>query len=447
MGLSRLLLCGDVRGAFPLLARFAKQIQQKQGPFDALVCCGSFFGPLSHRTGPQSLVKTEQDSGVPSPKPVDDQDLKDNRNGVKHSEDDNEKTHLSDGENSDEVFVRDVIRQAYSEKLEELCSLSESFPFPVFLVDGDLSGLLIDSLSAGSTGSVTTSTPRVGESQCSNGANTPLVKQEENSHLDTQTACPPSTPILSSANGLQEPSGASSLKTEQLGSGAQKEKLLGVCSSPIPICTNVFWLGNAGLAKIAGLKIAFFGLSEEAPWKDDPSAKGGEGPARSGEPQRAVELISSSETQEKKERKEVENDDRPVSCGGERGVDGNDVESEEGGSSSKRRRVMPGEQGAENSDSQDSYDSSKTRESPDGLVNKGNLAKTALAKLVSQANEPEWRGRIDVFISSLWPLGVTTKETDKNGSVQQGDAVEMLADFKALAEKADVSPDDLRANR
>lgn len=493
MGLTRLLLCGDVHGAFPLLARLAKQIQQKQGPFDALVCCGSFFGPLpSHTTSLQ--VKSEGD-GEHSLKSGEDASSPDKPNGLSpQSSCDGGTRSLSETEESDQGrALCEAVRKTYPEKFNELCSVCESFPFPVFLVDGDISSLLSDSSRSprDPASSLRSPTTHAEELQGYSAVKA-SIKQEDTTRLAPQKACASTPP--GDTNNEDHAGHVSSEATTQPASRALREERLpgGDSSSPIRICTNVAWLGSAGLTKIAGLKIAFFAVPEEAPWKDDKPATEGEGHSRRDELQSTGELPRDSEPQEKEKEdgKEVaSNAGRVFSGTGERaeGSQG-DVEAEEAGSA-KRRRLgfrTPEEQeeqsgevafseeerGVESSDRQclsatadtsvwptgssietsnGPRDSSLARDeashSSAGLLKRGRLAKTALARLVSQANEREWRGRIDVFISCLWPLGVTRKETEKKSSLPQGESSEVLQDFSALLEKVRKSPEDLHLKR
>jgi hypothetical protein len=50
------LLSGDVNGAFAALFKRVETVNKKNGPFDVLVCVGSFFAPGGGRRPPVIAV-------------------------------------------------------------------------------------------------------------------------------------------------------------------------------------------------------------------------------------------------------------------------------------------------------------------------------------------------------------------------------------------------------
>ncbi|PFH32154.1 RNA recognition motif-containing protein [Besnoitia besnoiti] len=356
---SRILLCGDVAGSFQLLGKLLKQIQDRQGPFAALFCCGTFFGEeASSGKGDESGVKA---TGIACPSAA--------------------KAEPGESAGSGNALLG-LLQERYPSRVTELLRVSTAFPIPVFFIDQDVASLVIGAAAA------RRQTPRSGSGE---------AKKER---MGAERGTDASTEQGGGTEGLDGQNDAARATHADGGSSS-----LGACSqaalfsalavdlsgasAPVQVCHNVFWLGAAGVSRVAGLKVAFFGMPES---DSTDAPEGGEGDAQQGE----------SEAAPADERLSKAAEDTPAEA--------------RGSPSAKRRRVEDGaadacvEEASSNQTSaaqshSASSGSSSRAAAPQWLAVFRSSAK-ALRHGCALGERPEWKARIDILLTTRWPEGM-----------------------------------------
>ncbi|CBZ51064.1 hypothetical protein NCLIV_041390 [Neospora caninum Liverpool] len=392
---SRILLCGDVGGSFALLGKFLKRIQDRQGPFAAIVCCGAFFGQPD-----------------------------DNRNDAHDAGDEcgssSIKKEREEGDVTEEAGrLLSLLRQRYGQQMKALASLSGSLPFPLFFIDEEVACLAAQ--VATSTGPAPVC--QEGDSHTENGLGESGILKD---HQDA-----PSSRDVDEATGSIEAESGSPRRCEKPSSStgtlvADLSVDASGALTPVQLFRNVYWLGAAGFARVAGLNVAFFGMPESDANKghkgemDEKEGKtgGDDNEAKTRWRNGADSPSLADPTSVKRRRLDEE---KAEAVGGGPSVPTSDDMCQSHPSSLSASGCVP-------------FLRPSSSSSPPCTS-----SANALRQMIDVGESPAWRGRIDLLLSSRWPEGIW------RGLCLPGEQNEKEEEFNQLLAKAQVALGDLEA--
>ncbi|KEP60221.1 UNVERIFIED_CONTAM: RNA recognition motif-containing protein [Hammondia hammondi] len=362
---SRILLCGDVRGSFHLLGKLLKRIQDRQGPFEAVFCCGSFFGPpdkaASSTLSAGNGKATDADDGCAT-------------SPIKNEHDDVAEEHGP---------LLSLLRERYSDQMKELSSVASSLPLPLFFIDEDVASVAaqvsarnapITRCQAGEC--------RMEKEHAERGNGVMKEDLDDASRGGVDGIC---GVVKTESNS---PTGSYKF-TDTVAMSATLSSDASGASGLVQLFPNIFWLGAAGFVRVAGLRVAFFGMPETDTSNDEEEMK----------QQEAVDNLEMRKTG--------------------RGNGANSPSVSESSPSVKRRRLDEEKTEALGeppsvltfADPCQSHPSSSAfcgcpHLCPPYTSYSFNSSAKALKYMADLGETPTWQARIDLLLSCRWPKGI-----------------------------------------
>ncbi|KFG62636.1 RNA recognition motif-containing protein [Toxoplasma gondii RUB] len=391
---SRILLCGDVRGSFHLLGKLLKRIQDRQGPFAAVFCCGSFFGPpdkeASSTLSAGNVKATDADDGcAASPINIEHEDVAEEHGPL-----------LS------------LLRERYSDQMKELSSVASSLPLPLFFIDEDVACAMAQVAARNAPATTCQAGECRMEKERTERGNGVMKDLDDASRDGVDGICG----IVKTES--DSPTGSYNF-TDTVAMSATLSSDASGASGLVQLFPNIFWLGAAGFVRIAGLRVAFFGMPE-------------------------------TETSSDEEVKQEGGDNLETRKTG-RGNGANDPSVSDSSPSVKRRRLD--EEKVEGLGEPPSVLTSgdPCQSHPSSSASCGcphlcppypsysfSSSAKALKYMADLGERPMWRARIDLMLSCRWPKGIWR---DLSTLAEQKKKKE--DEFNELLAKAHVSVDAL----